>query len=149
MLVEAVPPVGVSVATTVHEPVEAPLKVTPVKVTVSEVVFVDGWLGLAGDNVQFVDDNVTVSALPPVVTSTFSVMGVFAVAVVGGDVKDRVAAADAGRTPTRATPAITNAAADPRPKVVPSLERSVREIPLRPNCIFIPSPSSGRNHSNE
>jgi hypothetical protein len=57
-----VPPVGVSVATSEHEPVVAPPRMTPVNVAFPEVPVVAAVRFPLGVNEQFVEDSVMVSA---------------------------------------------------------------------------------------
>jgi hypothetical protein len=69
-----------------------------------------------GASVQFVDDNVMVSPNVAAEKATVKVVPVFAVTDVGGVVNESVAAAEAGSTPTKATPARSMAEPTPTPR---------------------------------
>jgi hypothetical protein len=144
-----VPPVGLSVATSEHEPVLAPPRMTPENVAFPEVPVVVKVRLPLGVNVQFVEDSVMVSPRVAAEYATVKPVPVFAATDAGGEVKDSVAAAEAGRTPTNAIPATTRAAADPSPRRARSLDFTELLFPVWPVCIFIKSPSSGRDRSSE
>jgi hypothetical protein len=147
MLCEIVPPVGESVATRLHEPVLAPPRMIPVNATEDPEY---GSVVVPPVTLQFVDvmTMLSVPDVPPL-TVTLKPKPVFATAAPGRPVNPRVAAAEAGSTPMNATPASTRAATDPSPTTDPNFDLMERALPVRPKCIPITSPSSGRDHSSE
>jgi hypothetical protein len=125
----AVPSVGASVATNAHEPVLAPLRMMLVNVAFPEVAVVVSTRLPA--NVQFVEDNVMVSPLVAVVKATVKVVPVFAATEAGGFVKVSPAEAEAGSTPTKATPASSMAEPTPAPSTIFALDATPRRFVIR------------------
>jgi hypothetical protein len=128
MLCEIVPPVGESVATKLHEPVLAPPRMIPVNATEDPVY---GSAAVPPVTLQFVDVMVMLSVPDvPLDTVTLKPKPVFATAAAGSPVNPRVAAAEAGSTPTKAIPASTSAATDPSPTTDPNFDLMERALPV-------------------